>query len=104
MSVEVTPHTAHETHEVSMGIYYTIYTILMVLLVATVAVSRLNLGALALAVAMLPHQGPFAMVGIIVATQLVAFVLGAIAVRLPIPTLVESVGWRAPAPTPAEGH
>jgi DHA1 family bicyclomycin/chloramphenicol resistance-like MFS transporter len=67
--------------------------------------SQMGVSALGtLAVAMLPHQGPFAMVGIIVATQLVAFVLGAIAVRLPIPTLVENVGWRAPAPTAAEGH
>jgi DHA1 family bicyclomycin/chloramphenicol resistance-like MFS transporter len=34
-------------------------------------------------VAVLPHDGPFAMVGVIVVTQVVAFMLGAVAVRLP---------------------
>jgi DHA1 family bicyclomycin/chloramphenicol resistance-like MFS transporter len=36
-----------------------------------------------LIVAMLPHEGPSAMVGVVVTTQVVAFVLAAVAVRLP---------------------
>jgi DHA1 family bicyclomycin/chloramphenicol resistance-like MFS transporter len=36
-----------------------------------------------LAVAMLPHQGPSAMVTVVVTTQIVAMALGAVAVRLP---------------------
>ena len=36
-----------------------------------------------LAVGLLPHAGPFAMAGVVLTTQIVAFVLGAIAVRLP---------------------
>jgi DHA1 family bicyclomycin/chloramphenicol resistance-like MFS transporter len=56
-------------------------------------------------VAILPHDGPFAMVGIVVATQVVAVMLGAVAVRQPIATAPPSVGWRgAPAPRPAEGE
>jgi DHA1 family bicyclomycin/chloramphenicol resistance-like MFS transporter len=36
-----------------------------------------------LLVATLPHQGPSAMVGVVVATQIIAMLLGAVAVRLP---------------------
>jgi len=36
-----------------------------------------------LAVGLLPHDGPFAMAGVVLFTQIVAFGLGAIAVRLP---------------------
>jgi DHA1 family bicyclomycin/chloramphenicol resistance-like MFS transporter len=36
-----------------------------------------------LAVGMLPHEGPFAMVGVVLFTQIAALVLGAVAVRLP---------------------
>jgi DHA1 family bicyclomycin/chloramphenicol resistance-like MFS transporter len=36
-----------------------------------------------LAVAILPHAGPSAMVGVVLATQVTAFILGAVAVRLP---------------------
>jgi len=36
-----------------------------------------------LTVGLLPHEGPFAMAGVVLATQIVAFVLGAVAVRLP---------------------
>jgi hypothetical protein len=35
-------------------------------------------------VGLLPHDGPFAMVSIVVATQVLALVLGALAVRLPL--------------------
>jgi DHA1 family bicyclomycin/chloramphenicol resistance-like MFS transporter len=35
-----------------------------------------------LAVGLLPQGGPFAMVGVVLATQVIAFVLGAVAVRL----------------------
>jgi DHA1 family bicyclomycin/chloramphenicol resistance-like MFS transporter len=35
-------------------------------------------------VAILPHQGPFTMIAVVVATQAIALVLGAVAVRLPI--------------------
>ena len=36
-----------------------------------------------LAVGLLPHEGPFAMAGVVLTTQIVAFALGAIAIRLP---------------------
>jgi len=36
-----------------------------------------------LAVGLLPHEGPFAMAGVVLLTQLAAFALGAVAVRLP---------------------
>ena len=36
-----------------------------------------------LVVAILPHEGPFAMVGVVVITQIVALALAAVAVRLP---------------------
>jgi MFS transporter, DHA1 family, multidrug resistance protein len=37
-----------------------------------------------LAVGLLPHEGPLAMAGVVLATQIVAFALGIIAVRLPV--------------------
>ncbi|HZK90054.1 MAG TPA: multidrug effflux MFS transporter [Stellaceae bacterium] len=46
---------------------------------AQMAVSALG----TLAVAILPHESPAAMVGVVVATQVIAFILGAVAVRLP---------------------
>jgi DHA1 family bicyclomycin/chloramphenicol resistance-like MFS transporter len=36
-----------------------------------------------MAVAILPHEGPFAMAGVVIATQAVAVLLGAMALRLP---------------------
>jgi len=50
-----------------------------------------------LTVGLLPHGGPFAMVGVVVATQAIALVLGAVAVRLPI-----NVGLPAAAILPAQ--
>jgi len=38
-------------------------------------------------VGVLPHEGPFAMAGVVLATQAVAFVLGVIAIRLPVAAL-----------------
>jgi DHA1 family bicyclomycin/chloramphenicol resistance-like MFS transporter len=49
-----------------------------------------------LTVGLLPHGGPFAMVGVVVATQAIALVLGAIAVRLPT-----SMGLSTPPALPA---
>jgi MFS transporter, DHA1 family, multidrug resistance protein len=48
-----------------------------------------------LTVGILPHGGPFAMVGVVVATQAIALLLGAVAVRLPM-----SVTLPAPSPLP----
>jgi DHA1 family bicyclomycin/chloramphenicol resistance-like MFS transporter len=56
-----------------------------------------------LAVATMPHDGPAAMVGVVVATQAIAFAFGAVAVRLSIPVLSDNLGWRAAAPHPVEG-
>jgi DHA1 family bicyclomycin/chloramphenicol resistance-like MFS transporter len=44
-----------------------------------------------LAVAMLPHQGPSAMVTVVVTTQIVAMGLGVIAVRLPASQVLTAV-------------
>ncbi|MBV9553324.1 MAG: multidrug effflux MFS transporter [Alphaproteobacteria bacterium] len=42
-------------------------------------------------VGMLPHGGPFAMVGVIVGTQIVACLFGALALRLPMPAAADAV-------------
>ena len=50
-----------------------------------------------LAVGLLPHEGPFAMAGVVLTTQIVACGLGLVAVLRPA-----TVEAKAPAPHPAE--
>jgi hypothetical protein len=58
----------------------------------SIGFSQMAVSALGtLIVGVLPHEGPFAMAGVVLATQIVACALGLIAVRLPV----------APAPAPA---
>ncbi|HYM74270.1 MAG TPA: hypothetical protein VET89_14905, partial [Stellaceae bacterium] len=56
-----------------------------------------------LAVGVLPHEGPFAMAGVVLATQIVACVLGIIAIRLPAAAApLPGIGPR-PAGVPGSG-
>lgn len=60
----------------------------------SIGFSQMAVSALGtLIVGVLPHEGPFAMAGVVLATQIVACALGLIAVRLPV----------AAAPAPAVG-